>query len=159
MSEHKSGTTKYLAAAAAALVVVVILVFTVFDSEDESSSNYEERNMVMKSLGGAMKKLGAAVATGDTAEMQNLANQISSSAVRMPALFEGQGPSDQSRAKAEIWLNFDDFTAKANALKIAADSVAADAADGKLGSDPTTIVGKIGATCGACHKAYLGPKV
>ena len=51
------------------------------------------------------------------------------------------------------------FKAKAAAMGDAARKVAADAKSGNLGSDPKAVVGSIGATCGACHKVYRGPKV
>jgi len=142
--------------AAAALAIAV--AFTAVSTTDVSADNHADRNAAMKSLGGALKALGAAVAGGDAAEAQKIAAKVSATAAEIPDLFK-DGKPGANRAKAEIWTNFGDFTAKANALKVAADGVAADAAAGKLGSDPKAVVGKIGATCGACHKAYRGPKV
>lgn len=142
----------------AGTALALAVAFTSFSSNDVSADNHADRNAAMKSLGGAMKALGGAVAGGDAAAAQAAAAKISATAAEVPDLFKGGKPGD-SRAKAEIWTNFDDFTANANALKAAADAVAADAAAGKLGSDPKAVVGKIGATCGACHKAYRGPKV
>ena len=97
-------------------------------------------------------------AAGNNVDAQAAAMKISATAAEIPARFK-DGKPGANRAKPEIWTNFADFTAKANDLKAAADGVAADAAAGKLGSDPKAVVGKIGATCGACHKAYRGPKV
>lgn len=143
-----------IAGAALALAVA----FTSLNSSDVSADNHADRSAAMKSLGGSMKALGEAVAGGDMSAAQAAASKISATAAEVPALFK-DGKPGANRAKAEIWMNFDDFTAKANALKAAAESVAADAGAGKLGSDPKAVVGKIGATCGACHKAYRGPKV
>ncbi len=143
-----------IAGAALALAVA----FTSFSSIDVSADNHADRNTAMKSLGGAMKALGGAVAGGNAADAQKAAAKISATAAEIPELFKGGKPG-ANRSKAEIWTNFDDFTAKANAMKAAADGVAADAAAGRLGSDPKAVVGKIGATCGACHKAYRAPKV
>lgn len=143
-----------IAGAALALAVA----FTSFNSSDVSADNHADRNAAMKSNGGAMKALGAAVASGNASAAQAAAAKISANAAEIPALFK-DGKPGANRAKPGIWTNFGDFTAKANALKAAADSVAADAAAGKLGSDPKAVVGKIGATCGACHKVYRGPKV
>jgi cytochrome c556 len=114
-----------------------------------SADDHGDRNAAMKSMGGAMKALGGAVAAGDASAAQAAATKISATAAEIPGLFKDGKPAH--RSKAEIWSNFGDFTAKANALKAAADGVAADAAAGKLGSDPKAVVGKIGATCGACH--------
>ncbi|MEP4380416.1 MAG: cytochrome c [Alphaproteobacteria bacterium] len=151
---RKLTKTGLIAGAALALAVA----FTSFSSIDVSADNHADRSAAMKSLGGALKALGGAVAGGNAAEAQQIAAKVSETAAEIPELFK-DGKPGENRAKAEIWTNFADFTAKANALKAAADSVAADAAAGKLGSDPKAVVGKIGATCGACHKAYRGPKV
>ena len=142
--------------AGAALALAV--AFGRVGSNNVSADDHGDRNAAMKSMGGAMKALGGAVAGGDASAAQAAAAKISATAAEIPALFK-DGKPGANRSKAEIWTNFADFTAKANALKAAADSVAADAGAGKLGSDPKAVVGKIGATCGACHKAYRGPKV
>ncbi|MBO21602.1 MAG: cytochrome C556 [Rhodospirillaceae bacterium] len=140
----------------AALALAV--TFTLFNSNEVCADNHADRNTDMKSLGRAMRALGAAVAAGNTADAEAAAKKISAIASEVPELFNGGKPG-KSRAKPEIWTNFADFTAKANAMKAKADGVAADAAAGKLSSDPKAVVGKIGATCGACHKVYRGPKV
>ena len=142
----------------AGAALALAIAFTSFNSSDVAADNHADRNAAMKSLGGAMKALGAAVAAGNNADAQAAAMKISATAAEITARFK-DGKPGANRAKPEIWTNFADFTAKANALKAAADGVAADAAAGKLGSDPKAVVGKIGATCGACHKAYRGPKV
>lgn len=139
----------------AALALAV--AFGTVGSSDVTADDHGDRNAAMKSMGGAMKALGGAVAAGDASAAQAAAKKISATAAEIPALFKDGKPAH--RSKAEIWSNFGDFYAKANNLKIAADSVAADAAAGKLGSDPKAVLGKIGATCGACHKVYRGPKV
>jgi cytochrome c556 len=73
-------------------------------------------------------------------------------------LFKDKEIPVESRAKPEIWDSMADFNAKAAAMGTAADKVAASAAAGTMGSDPKAVVGSIGATCGACHKVYRGPK-
>jgi cytochrome c556 len=148
--------TKLGLIAGAALALAVS--FGTVGSTDVSADNHADRNAAMKSLGGVMKALGGAVASGNASAAQAAAEKISATASEIPELFK-DGKPGANRSKAEIWTNFGDFYTKANNLKIAADGVAADAAAGKLGSNPKAVVGKIGATCGACHKAYRGPKV
>lgn len=150
---HKYTRIGLVSAAALALAVT----FTSVGSIDADASDHTDRTQAMKSMGGAMKALGAAVGGGNAAEANKVALQISAIAARIPGLFEGGSPGD-SRAKAEIWSNWDDFVKKAASLQAAADVVAANATAGSLGSDPKAVVGSIGATCGACHKAYRAPE-
>ncbi|MBT5570536.1 MAG: cytochrome c [Alphaproteobacteria bacterium] len=144
----------------AATTFVVAAAFGTFSSDVASADghHYKERNAAMKSLGGNMKKLGGAVAGGNAADAEAAAKAISAVAAKMPALFKDKEIPAESRAKPGIWDNMADFNAKAAALGAAADKVAASAAGGTMGSDPKAVVGSIGATCGACHKVYRGPK-
>lgn len=57
-----------------------------------------------------------------------------------------------TRAKAEIWENLDDFTAKFGALQEASAALQAAAGGGLDGLRPA--VGAVGQTCGACHEKY-----
>lgn len=145
----------------AATTFAVAAAFGTFSSDVASADghHYKERNAAMKSLGGNMKKLGGAVAGGNAADAEAAAKAISAAAAKIPALFTDKEIPATSRAKPAIWDNMDDFKAKAAALGAAADKVATSAAAGTLGKNPKPIVGSIGATCGACHKAYRGPKV
>jgi cytochrome c556 len=127
-------------------------------SDAQMSAIAKQRSDAMKQNGGNVNKLGAAVAAGDNAAAAAAAAAINAVASQIPALFpEGSG-TGETRAKPEIWQNFADFRAKANALESASAKVVADANAGNLGSDPKTVVGSIGATCAACHKAYRAPK-
>ena len=54
-----------------------------------------------------------------------------------------------TRAKPEIWKDWNTFKAKAGALKAAAKKVA----DGNLAA-----AGGIGKSCGGCHKLFRGKK-
>ena len=67
-----------------------------------------------------------------------------------------QGEVEGSRAKAEIWSDTSGWAEKLDMMKTSSAALAAVAGDGlealKAG------VGDAGAACGACHKAYRGPK-
>jgi cytochrome c556 len=58
----------------------------------------------------------------------------------------------ETRAKAEIWDNLDDFTAKFVAMQEATAALQGVAGNGLDALRPA--VGAMGATCGACHEAY-----
>tara|TARA_A100001037_G_C15093097_1_gene610110 strand:- start:739 stop:1206 length:468 start_codon:yes stop_codon:yes gene_type:complete len=131
--------------------------FSTVGSNDVAADGHGDRSTAMKQLGGLNKALGGAVAGGNAVEANKVALQISAIAAQIPHAFKGGSPGT-SRAKAEIWSNWDDFVSKAVSLQAAADVVAADATAGSLSSDPKKVVGSIGATCGACHKVYRGPR-
>lgn len=144
-------------------VATVIAVGVAFSTAGTSPSDAQmsditkERKAAMKSMGGNIKKLGGAVAGGDSAAAAAAANAINAVASRLPSLFpEGSG-SGETLAKPEIWQDFTDFRVKANALETATAKVVAAAATDSLGSDPKAVVGSIGKTCGACHKVYRTP--
>jgi cytochrome c556 len=144
----------------AATAFAVVAAFGTFSSNDAYANghHYKERNAAMKSLGGNMKKLAGAVAGGNAADAEAAAKAISAIAAKTPALFKEKEIPAKSRAKPDIWDNMADFNAKAAAMGAAADKVSASAASGTLGIDPKAVVGTIGATCGACHKVYRGPR-
>ncbi|NKB49476.1 MAG: hypothetical protein GKS02_08940 [Alphaproteobacteria bacterium] len=145
---------------AIAVVAVGVAFATAGTSPSDAQMNEltKQRSGAMKSMGGNMKKLGAAVAGGDNAAAAAAAAAVNEVASKIPSLFpEGSG-TGETRAKPEIWQDFADFRSKANALEAASAKVVADASGGSLGSDPKAVVGSIGATCGACHKAYRAPK-
>ena len=145
--------------AGAALAVGITFGTVGSDVASADGHLYKERNTAMKMIGGNMKKLGQAVAGGDNVAAATAAETIATISDNVPALFETKSIPAESRAKPEIWDNFDDFKSKAAAMATAARKVAADAKSGNMGSDPKAVVGSIGATCGACHKVYRGPKV
>lgn len=61
--------------------------------------------------------------------------------------------NDGSDAKAEIWQNMNDFNAKAEDLYVAARALQDLAAEGQT-QDYKKAIGRIGATCKACHDDY-----
>jgi cytochrome c556 len=62
---------------------------------------------------------------------------------------------DGTRAKAEIWDNWDDFAAKWADLGEAATAMQAAAAEGPDAIGPA--LAALGGTCKACHQAYRAP--
>lgn len=110
------------------------------------------RMAAMKTIGENMKLLGgmAKGAIGFDAAAANAAlDVIAGKAGEVPALFEAEEDDPKSEARAEIWFDFDDFTAKALALESAASSAEV--------SDPASLgaaLGMVGGACKACHQAY-----
>ncbi|MES2435257.1 MAG: cytochrome c [Pseudomonadota bacterium] len=107
---------------------------------------------LMKSFGGAAKALGG-MASGDVAFDAAAAEAAKATLVAGSAdihvKFEKAGSDPASGAKPEIWTNWDDFVAKANALNTAATALDVASAEGiKAG------MGAIGGACKDCHTTY-----
>lgn len=85
----------------------------------------------------------------DAAQAAEAAAAINATALTVPGLFEPQEIDPVSEAKPEIWANWADFVAKADALAQAAAALDGSSLDGvKAG------MGGIGGACKACHSAY-----
>ncbi len=108
-------------------------------------ANEADRRAGMKQIAGAVKMI-----SGGTNVAEN-AQALADAAAQIPAWFEANEISADSKARPEIWTNFDDFTAKANSLETAALAVLAAANDS---GDVGAAAKAIGGACGACHKDY-----
>ena len=107
---------------------------------------------LMKKNGGAVKVL-ADMAGGKTAFDADAASQaketLVADSVMIPDTFKDQATDPASEAKPEIWTNWDDFVAKANALNTAATALDVASLDTlKAG------MGAIGGACKDCHTTY-----
>lgn len=112
------------------------------------------RKEAMGLIGADVKKLTAMAkgeAAFDATQAQQWFAEISEQAARVPALFEPQSNTDpESDAKDAIWESWDDFVAKANDLKLAADAGASIDSPEALGA----AMGGLGGACKACHSVY-----
>ncbi len=84
----------------------------------------------------------AAAAAKAKADLAALGAQI-------PARFEAEVTEAASKSKPEIWMMWDDFVTKAEALTAAAEALDAGSLDGVKAGMPA-----IGGACQACHQAY-----
>ncbi len=70
-------------------------------------------------------------------------------AARIPAVFEADVTDATSKAKPEIWMDWEAYVAKSEALLKAAEAIDASSLDGvKAG------MGAIGGSCQACHQEF-----
>ena len=101
-----------------------------------------------------MKTMQAAIRAGDTATVAERARVVADWSARMAEYFpQGSGEGD-TKARPEIWADFDRFTALAKGAESAALELAA-LADG--GADAGALaggLGKLGGTCKTCHQAF-----
>lgn len=110
------------------------------------------RQSLMGTIGMNTKVLGdmaGAKVPFDAAAAEAAKTAIAEAAAKIPATFEPQGTDAESKAKPDIWANWEDFMAKADALNKAA-----------LALDATTVEGVgagmagVGGACKDCHSKY-----
>ena len=141
---------KFLCVAAA-----LVLVFSGVAATVQAGMSRQD---TMKEIGKNMKAIKGIIGVGGpAADAAAPAQKIAELAAMIPSLFpEGSDTPDDS-AKAEIWQNWDDFTAKAKALEEAATMLVSAAGGGDIATVGAQFE-KVGGACGSCHKAYREPK-
>ena len=116
------------------------------------------RQDAMKELGKNMKAIKEIIGAGGPAsDVAAPAQKIAEIAAKIPELFPEGSDTPDDEAKAEIWQNWDDFTAKAKALQDEATMLASAAGGGDIATVGAQF-DKVGGTCGACHKAFRQKK-
>ncbi|TDQ81440.1 cytochrome c556 [Dongia mobilis] len=111
-----------------------------------------QREQAMKGMGAQMKTIKDLVGSGGPAgDVVAPAQKIAEIAATIPGLFpEGSGGDE---VRPEIWQNWNDFVAKAQALGNEATMLAAAAEGGDMATVGAQFE-KVGGACSACHKAY-----
>jgi len=124
----------------------------------QNAAGIKARQESMKAMGGAMKDPGA-MAKGETAfdlaKVQASLKTIEEQAVKSKGLYGDDTKTGETDTLPAAFENKADLMAKFD--KTAADAKAAQAAIKDEASFKAEW-GKIGANCGACHKAYRKPK-
>lgn len=117
----------------------------------------EKRQKAMKSNSADAKAIKAATEAKDYATIQTKAKEIMGTAEMIPDLFPKGSTKGKTKAKAEIWDNWDDFTKKSKNLSKAAGELA-DAAKAKDDAAVTAKIKAVSGACGDCHKPYRAEK-
>lgn len=137
---------------AKAFVAGLVLVAGMAFAADATDPTVKARQMLMDANGAAAKALGG-MAGGEVAFDAVAAEAakavLIANAADTPAKFEMQAEDPASKAKADIWTNWDDFAAKSKALGDAATALDASTLQGVQAG-----MGAIGGACKACHTAY-----
>lgn len=135
------------------LIASALLVCCLGAGAVYAAGEIEEREALMKQVGGGLGALGA-ITKGekpyDAAVVKEALEKISAAAKIFPDKFPAG--SEGGAASPAIWENFDDF--KAKSAKLASD---ADAALAALPADQAGVAATmkvIGSSCGTCHQAY-----
>jgi cytochrome c556 len=139
----------------ALLIATVLTAGTAFAQEDvePTDPNAITRSELMKMQGmnaGILGKMATGEAPYDLAKAEAAKASLIETAGKIEATFKDQGAADPaSKAKPEIWANWDDFLVKAKALGDAVGAMDVASAEG-IGAG----MGAVGGACAACHKAY-----
>jgi cytochrome c556 len=117
----------------------------------------EKRQKLMKQQSADAKAIKAAVEAKDYATVQTKAKDLMATSEQIPELFPKGSTKGKTKAKAEIWENWDDFTKHAKSLRKAASELA----EAAKGTDHAAVEAKVKAVsgaCGSCHKAFRAEK-
>lgn len=114
-----------------------------------------DRHELMEDIGGNAKKIGKALKEGKASSIAPQAEAISADAKKIPALFPKGSTDPKSRAKPEIWTNWDKFVGLANDMSSAASDLATAA---KAGGDVKPAADKLFGTCKSCHDDFRMPE-
>lgn len=120
-----------------------------------AESTIKYRQNTMKAIGGHMQSIGAIV-KGEVPYTDQLAvhaRALADTAAFVKPVFKEEAVSKDSRAKPEIWTRWEDFAAKADAMKTAADKLAVAAAAGDRGAVRAG-VGNLSKACKSCHDSF-----
>lgn len=112
-----------------------------------------DRRAGFKESAASMKAIRKAIGGGDYETVIQEAEAISSWARKIPSYFpEGSGSGD-TKARNEIWINFDDFTALSRANENRAKRLITAAKSGDQGAMMSGVK-NLGISCKSCHKLY-----
>jgi cytochrome c556 len=114
-----------------------------------------ERHELMEELGSRAKKIGDTMRAGKTEGIAENADAIQAASKRLPGLFPKGSSVPGSRAKEEIWKDWDRFERDAQALTDAAGRLAEAA---RAGQDVEPASGQMFQACKGCHQAFRLPE-
>ena len=100
-------------------------------AQEEETPEIDYRQKLMKGQGASMGSIGDILKyklPGGSAHVATHAKNISEYAMLIADAFKEEIAAGKTDAKPEVWQNWDDFVAKANALNVAGTELAAAAA-------------------------------
>jgi cytochrome c556 len=131
--------------------IVVCLVATGFGTAN--ADIIADRKAGFKGNADSMKAIAAAIGSGDYQTVINRAEGIASWANTIPSYFPEGSDSGDTKARAEIWFEFDAFKAKAKANETAAQTLVTAAKSGDQGAMMAGLK-NLGASCKSCHSNF-----
>ena len=101
-----------------------------------------------------MKTIAAAIGDSNRDLITAEAKKIAAWAAQIPAYFPEGSENGDTKARAEIWFDFADFTSRAKANEDAANALVSKR---PATGDPAAMIAglkNLGASCKACHSTY-----
>ena len=137
------------------LSVLGVLVAGSVVAADLPAGPIADRHELMEAIGGNAKALGGASKAGDAEAATAAAKSMLANAKKIPELFPEGSTHPDSRAKPEIWEDWEAYVAASKALETAAEGVIQAAADG---GDLGAATQKVFLSCKGCHDAFRAPE-
>ena len=134
------------------IAVGLILAAGVAAAQDATNPAVIARKDLMKSTGASVKVLGdmaGGKAAFDAAAAEGARAQLAANAAQIAAKFEANEADPASKASPDVWTNWDDFVAKADALAAAAKALDASSVEGIQAG-----MAGVGGACKGCHTSY-----
>ena len=131
------------------VLLIVVFGFSISANADVVS----QRKAGFKTNAASMKAIASAIGVGDYQTVINEAKTISSWAHKIPGYFPEGSRFGDTKARVEIWANFDDFTALSKANETAANKLVTAAKSGDPGAMMASLK-NLGSSCKACHRSY-----
>ena len=115
------------------------------------------RTYLMENIGANAKEMKGKIDAGQLEEAKMNAVAIALHSTRIADLFPEGSTSDASRAKAEIWQDWEAFLASATELSTEADALAVAAGENNADSVKEHMQKMFG-TCKGCHDQFRKPE-
>jgi cytochrome c556 len=131
---------------------LVLVAGVAFAQATRTDPNSIARGQTMGAIGGAMKVLGdmaGGAVPHDAAAAEAAKAALVAAATSIPVVFEPNTTDDASKAKPDVWTNWDDFAAKAKVLSDAATALDVNSVE-SIGAG----MGALGGACKDCHTTY-----
>ena len=139
------------------LALAIGFAFPALAAEDKVYIGYRQK--VMTGVGADMGAISDILKNGlpYTAAIAIHADRLADAAALIPTAFQKKVTAGATDAKPEIWQKPDEFEAKIEALKKAADALE-DVAEAGDRDEIHLAYKKLGKACGGCHKTFRKPK-
>ncbi|MAH83409.1 MAG: hypothetical protein CBB68_03480 [Rhodospirillaceae bacterium TMED8] len=136
------------------IMVSIFFVSPALGHDNVQNLAVKMRMQAMKEMAQNMKKLKG-LSTGsiifDKTKAYSIVVRIGELAEKTPALFQKEASDPESEAKPEIWLEYQDFSSKAENLKKIAFELSQKITNSE---DAKSALRELGGGCKACHQVY-----
>ncbi len=118
------------------------------DALKDRKAGFQNNATQMRAIKGVLDAKGA------VAPIAVSAQSMADYAGKLVSLFPKDSGTGDTKALPAIWMDWDDFQAKAKNFEAAAKNLQQVAASGADLAAVQTAYGAVGASCGACHEKY-----